>query len=657
MTPTESSIPGLAVRGYRSRGLPQVDLFWTGSRADAFDVYRDRRRIATVAASGYTDRFGRDGSGSYRYRVGVTGTLARSNEAVVTFGAGSRGARSDATTARAYSSATPVSVPAAFDGEPFRHRAGGQPHVHPRDTMAVISAVHRHARRMSARAARPSRDHAAQGALRHALWRVLALAAWALLAAALPATAIADSAGTSPSYILIAADERLPSGLGQRLAAIGGSITAAVPEIGVVAVRSRDPRFAARAAALPGVRSVVPDARLALEPPAAAAAPVGTLPASVDDDELFDLQWGLDAIEAPEAWALGARGAGVRVAVLDSGADLDHPDLAANLNLELARSFIPGQSVEAPPGPGGLGPHLHHGTWVAGIIAAADNGVGTIGVAPQAEIVPIRVCQDPSGLCPSSALIAGLVHAAAIDADVINLSLGGLIPRRGYLDEQAQWASASEVAELLVAERRALGFAYRSGAAIVAAAGNAGQDLDGNDDVLAAVLQLGHTIGVSATGPLRWGLDQTTDVDRPASYSNYGQSAIDLAAPGGDFDPELLGRDCTVALMTAPCFVFDLVFGPTADGWTAAAGTSAAAPHVAGVAALVIGAHAGDMQPAAVEAILRAAADDLGNPGRDDFYGHGRVNAGKAVAEPAPGRGPSAPPQIHHDPVPPEVER
>lgn len=78
-------MPGLAARGYKSRGLQYVDLFWTGSRADVFDVYRDGRRIATVAASGYTDRLGRRGAGNYRYRVRGTRTQAHSNEAAVTF--------------------------------------------------------------------------------------------------------------------------------------------------------------------------------------------------------------------------------------------------------------------------------------------------------------------------------------------------------------------------------------------------------------------------------------------------------------------------------------------------------------------------------------------------------------------------------------------
>ena len=81
----ESSIPGLAARGYRSCGRAQVDLFCCGPCAAGFDVYRDGQRIATVATSSYTDRVGRHGSGKYRYRVGATGAETRSNEVVVTF--------------------------------------------------------------------------------------------------------------------------------------------------------------------------------------------------------------------------------------------------------------------------------------------------------------------------------------------------------------------------------------------------------------------------------------------------------------------------------------------------------------------------------------------------------------------------------------------
>ena len=114
----------------------------------------------------------------------------------------------------------------------------------------------------------------------------------------------------------------------------------------------------------------------------------------IDDDFYFGAQWSLDAIDASEAWSTGQRGAGVRVAVLDTGVDPTHPDLAANLNLTLARSFVPGQTWDVSTD---VVQDVDHGTHVAGIIAAADNGFGIIGVAPEAEIVPLQVLPRPSG--------------------------------------------------------------------------------------------------------------------------------------------------------------------------------------------------------------------------------------------------------------------
>ena len=128
-------------------------------------------------------------------------------------------------------------------------------------------------------------------------------------------------------------------------------------------------------------------------------------------------------------------------------------------------------------------------------------------------------------------------------------------------------------------------------------------------------------------------------MDYLASYSNYGQSAIAFAGPGGDtplFGTPEGSAGCTVGGLLRACYVFDLVFasgGYTATGnsyyWVA--GTSMAAPHVSGVAALIIGKHGGELAPAEVERILRASSDDLGKPGVDDAYGSGRVNAARAV--------------------------
>jgi subtilisin family serine protease len=128
------------------------------------------------------------------------------------------------------------------------------------------------------------------------------------------------------------------------------------------------------------------------------------------------------------------------------------------------------------------------------------------------------------------------------------------------------------------------------------------------------------------------------DKPRPARLlQQLRPSVVDLAAPGGNiecslpFPPPTPWSFCTVVI-TLPCFPFDLVVGPTINGWTISFSTSASAPHVAGGAALVIGVHGGQINPDAVEAIMRASADDLGKPGVDDYYGQGRVNAARAVS-------------------------
>jgi lantibiotic leader peptide-processing serine protease len=255
---------------------------------------------------------------------------------------------------------------------------------------------------------------------------------------------------------------------------------------------------------------------------------------SGDDDPYFDMQWGLDAIDAPEAWAAGARGAGARVAILDTGIDIDHPDVAPNLNLVLSRSFIPNVGVDATLPPDFLTRPPHHGSFVAGIVAAAGNGIGTIGVAPEAELVALRVCPDRGG-CFDSALLADIVYAAEIDADVINLRQGSL-PRSGFVDANGTYVSAADVAGLLVAFTRAFDFAHHHGATIVAIAGNQARDLDADQNSVQLFAQLPHAIAVAATGPGGWGLDPTTNLDLHACYSNYGQSVINLAAPGGNID-------------------------------------------------------------------------------------------------------------------------
>jgi subtilisin family serine protease len=137
---------------------------------------------------------------------------------------------------------------------------------------------------------------------------------------------------------------------------------------------------------------------------------------------------------------------------------------------------------------------------------------------------------------------------------------------------------------------------------------------------------MSHVIGISALTPLNWVNDPAQDL-LPASYTNYGTSMVDFAAPGGSADYP--GNEiCALAGQVQPCWVFDLVFSVGNGGWYWSAGTSMAAPHAAGVSALLISANGGAMHPARVASKMRHYAIDDGKRGRDDVYGHGRVQSG-----------------------------
>jgi lantibiotic leader peptide-processing serine protease len=433
------------------------------------------------------------------------------------------------------------------------------------------------------------------------------------------------TAADERSYLLISATDNLPANVEARIQQAGGTISNAYNEIGVASVSSDRANFRAQAARIPGIMAVVPNNPIQwIAPPQVVPLEIGYPPESGAGDLFFDLQWGHTAIDAPGAWNAGYRGAGARVAVLDTGFDLTHPDLAPNINLELSANFVPGETLQY-----GLPDVFSHGSHVAGTIAAAQNDFGVIGVAPEAELVLVKVLDD-EGSGTFEWVMAGIIHAADVDADVINMSLGAMIPRRGF-ESNGEWVSAREVAALLTAMGRTTNYAYRSGTTIITSAGNAALNLNHTADLVVIPAMSPHVIAISATAPIGWAVDPfETFLDNLASYSNYGTSVIDFAAPGGDFIYP--GEEnCTISVVTVPCWVFDLVFSTGNSGWYWSAGTSMAAPHAAGVAALIIGKNGGSMHPAQVEAALRRSSDDLGKPGKDGAYGHGRVNAANAV--------------------------
>ncbi len=474
---------------------------------------------------------------------------------------------------------------------------------------------------------------------------VLALAGAVTLAAcsddvsgpAVPAAAPAFSEGeTTGQYMILASAESLPADMEAKVSAAGGTLESAYPELGIAIATSSDPTFETRAARIAGVESVTPDLVVRwvgperVVPFSAGATP--SLPsfqaqvASLADDEPFYVfQWAPAAVQAPEAWNAGYTGRGVRVAILDGGIYANHTDLQANVDVASSRSFVPGTAFNQDLGT------FWHGTHVAGIVGAADNGAGVVGIAPGATLVGVKVLHGGSGAF--SWIVNGIYYAArpqsegGAGADVINMSLGLVLDAKDKSTKKA-------VKELAKTIDRATRYARRQGVTVIAAAGNDGIDFDEEKHLLDIPASSAHVIGVSATGPVGWALGDR-NFSRPASYTNYGKSIVDLAAPGGDFAYPG-NENCAVTFFVTACWVFDMYLstsrGTSAGGdYSWSAGTSMAAPVAAGIAALIIEANGGSMHPAQVEARLRQGAVDLGKPGNDAYYGHGWVNAYRSV--------------------------
>jgi subtilisin family serine protease len=294
--------------------------------------------------------------------------------------------------------------------------------------------------------------------------------------------------------------------------------------------------------------------------PAARAAP----------DPLRPQQWGLDMIEADPAHQVGS-GSGAVVAVIDSGVQADHPDLAGRLLS--GYDFVDNDGTPQD----GNG----HGTHVTGIVAAdANNGIGVEGVAPGAMVLPVRVLGD-DGSGSTSGVVQGIDYAVAHHVDVINLSLGSDVPLLGGSPPEFD---------------QAIGRALDAGIVVVAAAGNSGLPACDQPSGQGRLLCVG---AVDRNG-------------NRAYYSNFGQG-LGITAPGGSGLP----------------FDHDILSTYPPGTYAELAGTSQATPHVAAVAALLAG--LGVHGQAAVQRIL-ATARDAGAPGPDSTYGAGIVDARAAVA-------------------------
>lgn len=432
-------------------------------------------------------------------------------------------------------------------------------------------------------------------------------------------------------YLIVSSGTTLSADIKAQLKSLQGEIISEIDEVGIATVVSDDPAFAAKASKIKGVGSVIKDLDIQWHDlkntrTVDIDAVNFTPPSTGDSNPFYTFQWGHTAIEAPAAWNAGARGKGARVAVLDSGFDLTHPDLRANIDLAASANFVPGEELQF------RGAGLSHGTHVAGTIAAVDNNIGVIGVAPEATLIVVKVLRD-GGSGSFSWMLSGIVHAVNQGADVINMSLGAGLPRNGkYLTEDGTVINDTKATqELITMINRVTTYATQKGVTVISSAGN--DENNGNKDgnLMYIPAHSPNVISISATGPKAWAYNPlTTDLDRVASYTNYGTSDVDFAAPGGDFDYQ--GNEIiNFRGIGQYVWALDMVLSTTAGGYSWSAGTSMASPHVSGVAALIIGQY-GKMSPKQVEARLRASSEDLGKPGRDPFYGHGRVNAFRAVS-------------------------
>lgn len=308
------------------------------------------------------------------------------------------------------------------------------------------------------------------------------------------------------------------------------------------------------------------------------------------NDPKFNLQWHLNSVNAPEAW-LHNRGDGAVVAVIDTGVawkDLDWKETKAKAVPDLAGiEFVHPKTFVPRAIPEGLDDHAH-GTHVAGTIAqATHNGVGVAGVAHKAKIMPLKVLAG-SGRGSTGGIANAVRFAADKGAHVINMSLGGPMNSRVLA--------------------KAVAYAHEKGTTVVCAAGNSGRG----------------KVEYPAANDGCFSVAATTFSRQRSFYSNWGEK-LDISAPGGDVrqDENNDGFPDGVLQNTIK------IQQPSQNDYLWFMGTSMAAPHVAGVAALV--AAEGITRPDEVERILKETARHPNGVKRDDDFGAGIVDAYRAV--------------------------
>lgn len=476
-------------------------------------------------------------------------------------------------------------------------------------------------------------------------------------AAPLTAPATATAEGPNLSYVVnTRTDKRTIASVKKAIATAGGTVVVTYDKIGVIVVHSTNPEFGPAIRAVRGVWSAGATRTSPLTPAgttdegavdlltAAEAAKVEKASADIPDAEPLEAdQWDLRTIGADKAAKIDDGSEKVTVAVIDTGVDDTHPDIAPNFSRSQSANCDGGV---ADTSEGSWRPYTandYHGTHVAGEIAAARNGIGVAGVAPGVKVSSINVTDRTNGLFYPESVVCAFVFAADHGVEITNNSYYVDPWLYNCVDDPDQKAIVDAV-------NRAQLYAQKKGTLNLASAGNSNHDLasdaivdDSSPDdstpvertidpseCLDVPTQLPGVVTVSATGVK----------NEKSYYSTYGNGVIDIAAPGGDGRyqiPDTPSKNGRI-LSTMPNGAYGYLQG-----------TSMASPHAAGVAALLKSTHPW-ASPKQLQWLLKAQADKTacpesydqngdgvqdavceGGPRVNGFYGFGIVNALKAV--------------------------
>jgi lantibiotic leader peptide-processing serine protease len=491
--------------------------------------------------------------------------------------------------------------------------------------------------------------------------RLVTLFASASLVVGLLSAGPAAAAGTSQTYLVLYSSAAVPSDAAKKIAAAGGTILASYGAIGVVIASSDATGFATK---------VKGDSRVA---GATATGSYGTQlledQGSADDatavdpgtpapgsDSLSGLQWDMVQIHSPEARAINGGSSSVVVGDIDTGLDYTHPDLAANVDDAASVNCVSGVPV---PGKVAANDDNGHGTHTAGTIAAALNGIGIVGVAPNVKIAGIKA-GDAQGFFFPEAVVCAFMWAGSHHVAVTNNS---------YFADPWLFNCRNDPAQRAIwnAERRAIAYAQGQGVVVVAAEGNQADDLahptldkTSPDDTVPVTREITNACAVVPTEvPGVVGVTANGNLGFKSFYSSYGLGSADVIAPGGD---SVLQQTAAAVngrvLSTYPASLINTCARKVIDASGATycylQGTSMASPHAAGVAALIA---SRGVTGRANSAKLGSTADPIACPpdmsiyaffpavdngapqvctggvGYNSFNGSGQVNALSAVTK------------------------